>query len=72
MGSQEGMGMVNLKTTEWGRNWDHDPMMDTQVGVLRDIHWKSHLVHNLKLREAPLVRYQVNNLRVLHGKNILV
>ena len=28
------------------------------------IHWESHLVHNLELREAPLVRYQVDNLSV--------
>ena len=31
---------------------------------LMDIHWESRLVQNLELREAPLVRYQVDIFRV--------
>ena len=30
----------------------------------RDIHWEIHLMHNMELREDPLVICQVDNLRV--------
>ena len=38
--------------------------MAVQVGVVRDIHWESHLVQNMELREAPLVICKVDNFRV--------
>ena len=31
---------------------------------LMNIHLETNLVHNLKLRKSPLVRYQMENLRV--------
>ena len=72
MGDQERMVMENLRNTEWGRHWEQAPMMDSQVGVVMDLQWESHLVHNLDLREAPLVICKVENLRVQHGKSLLV
>ena len=47
-------------------------MMDSQVVVLRGIHWESQLVKNLDLRESPMVRFQVENLRVRHWESLLV
>ena len=47
-------------------------MMDGQVGVLMDIHWERHLVHNMDMREAPLVICQVEKLRVHHWESLLV
>ena len=42
-------------------------MVNDQVGVLRDHHWYIHLVQNMEVRDNPLVRCQVENLRVQHG-----
>ena len=47
-------------------------MMDAQMGVGRDIHWESQLVQNPELSEAPLVRCQVENLRVQNLDILLV
>ena len=37
-----------------------------------DCHWESHLVQNIDLREAPLVRYQVENLRVQNYESLVL
>ena len=37
-----------------------------------DIYWESHLVHNIELKEAPLVRYQVENLMVKNWEILLL
>ena len=57
--SQEGMAIANLRTTEWGRYCEQAPLMVDRVVLVRGIHWEGHLVQNLDLREAPLVRCQV-------------
>ena len=46
--------------------------MAAQVVVERDLRWESHLFHNLELREAPLVRYQVDNLGFQNWESLLV
>ena len=38
----------------------------------RDIHWEIHLMHNMELREDPLVICQVDNLRVNYWESLLV
>ena len=46
--------------------------MYAQVGVVRYLHWESHLVQNIELKEAPLVICKVDNLRVRHWESLLV
>ena len=48
------------------------PIMDAKMGVVRDIHWESHLVHNLELREVLLMIRLVENLRDHHWESLLV
>ena len=47
--------------------WE-DPLMECQVGRLKDIHWDCYLVHIVELREVRPMGYQVvmvlENLRV--------
>ena len=57
MRSQKLMAMSNMRTPEWGRQWEQSPLMVDQSGVVRDTHWESHLVQNMDLREDPLLRY---------------
>ena len=64
MFSQDGMIMVNPRNLEWDRQCDQGPMMFPQVGVMRNLHWESHLGQNLELREASLVICQEGGLLV--------
>ena len=50
--------MENLRNYEWERHWDQAPLMGDKVVVIRVLHWESDLVHNMKLREDHLVRFQ--------------
>ena len=46
-------------------------MMASKVGVVRDIHWESQLVHNMDLMEAPMVIWKVDNLRFQNWESLL-
>ena len=46
--------------------------MDAQMEVVRYLHWESHLVKNMDLREAPLVIFQVEKLGVQHSEILFV
>ena len=46
--------------------------MTAMAVVVKDLHWESHLVNNLELREDTLVLYQVKNLRVQYYESRLI
>ena len=48
------------------------PIMTAMAVVVKDLHWESHLVKNLELREDTLVLYQVKNLRVQYYESRLI
>ena len=60
--------MANLRNPEWVRQWEKDPLVVSQVGLMRGIYLESQLVQNMELREDPLVRYQKGGFLV-HNMN---
>ena len=65
MCSKELMVIANMRTPEWVIQCYQAPLVVDQVVLVRDLHWESHLVQNLDLREAPLVRCQGGGLLVM-------
>ena len=46
--------------------------LDLEKEKWLNIHWESHLVHNIYLREVPLVIYQVENLRLNNRESMVL
>ena len=49
------MVMANPKTPEFMSQWKKFHHITSQLGVLRNIYWDSHLVQNLGLRKDTRV-----------------